>query len=73
MLNEFTGRSTDSLRRELARLNDLWDTMTDDDSHGGSPREWMDEQISALSAEIARRDDTWRPGDPVLADGGMPF
>lgn len=55
-LNEFTGRSTDSLRRELARLNDLWDTMTDEDSHGGSPREWMDEQMSSLSAEIATRD-----------------
>lgn len=55
-LNEFTGRSTDSLRIELSRLNDLWDTMTDDDGHGGSPREWLDEQISALAAELARRD-----------------
>lgn len=57
MLNEFTGRSTDSLRRELARLQSLWDTMTDDDSHGGSPREWLDEQMVALSNEIERRDD----------------
>jgi hypothetical protein len=54
-LNEFSGRSTEALRRELARLNDLWDSMTDEDGHGGSPREWLAERIDDLSKEIAER------------------
>lgn len=55
-LNEFTGRATDALRRELARLNALWDSTTDEDGHGGSPREWLSERIDDLSKEIAERD-----------------
>lgn len=56
-LNEFSGLSMDALRRELARLNELWDSMTDEDGHGGSPREWMDERMRDLSNEIERREE----------------